>query len=122
VFNNSSESTLAFNVLSGNRLIIADAYNYPNPAREFTSFTFEQNKPGEELQVTISIFDMDGRNVAELRETVFSGGFTSSPMTWDLRDSNGNYLSQGMYPYRIRINDRSGSFTESYKKLIILRQ
>ncbi|HJZ40603.1 MAG TPA: type IX secretion system sortase PorU [Bacteroidales bacterium] len=122
VFNNSSESTLAFNVLSGNRLIIADAYNYPNPAREFTSFTFEHNKPGEELQVTISIFDMDGRNVAELRETVFSGGFTSSPMTWDLRDSNGNYLSQGMYPYRIRINDRSGSFTESYKKLIILRQ
>ncbi len=32
-------------------IIMANAFNYPNPASDHTWFTFEHNKPGEELQV-----------------------------------------------------------------------
>ncbi len=122
VFNNSSDATIEFKVISGEDIIIANASNYPNPAHDRTWFIFEHNKPGDELQVTISIFDMGGRNIAVLEETLITSGFSSTPLEWDLRDKNGNVLRQGIYPYRMRIKDSDGSFTESYQKLIVIRQ
>jgi hypothetical protein len=122
VFNNSSDATIEFKVISGEDIIIANASNYPNPAHDRTWFIFEHNKPGNELQVTISIFDMSGRNIAVLEETLITSGFSSTPLEWDLRDKNGNVLRQGIYPYRMRITDSDGSFTESYQKLIVIRQ
>ncbi len=122
VFNNSSDATIEFKVISGEDIIIANAGNYPNPASDRTWFIFEHNKPGSELQVTISIFDMGGRNIAVLEETLTTDGFSSTPLEWDLRDKNGNVLRQGIYPYRMRITDNNGSFTESYQKLVVIRQ
>jgi hypothetical protein len=101
---------------------MAKVYNYPNPASDHTWFIFEHNKPDEELRVTISIFNMEGRNVATFNETIAPGGFSSAPLEWDLKDKNDNLLRQGIYPYRIRITDSSGSYTECYQKLVVIRQ
>jgi len=122
VYNNSSEQTIEFKVLSGDRIIISNAFNYPNPAIDHTFFKFEHNKPGEDLKVTISIFDMEGRNVSILSETIITTGFSSTPLEWDMKDMNGNLLKQGIYPYRIRITDINGSYTDSYQKLAVIRQ
>lgn len=122
VFNNSSEATIEFKVISDDHIIMAKVYNYPNPVSDHTWFIFEHNKPDEELRVTISIFNMEGRNVATFNETIAPGGFSSAPLEWDLKDKNGNLLRQGIYPYRIRITDSSGSYTECYQKLVVIRQ
>jgi len=122
VFNNSSEMTIEFRVISGEGLTVANIYNYPNPAAEFTWFRFEHNRPGEELQIDIDIFNMEGRKVAVLNQVYFSTGFSSEPLEWDLKDSGGNPLRQGVYPYRIRITDANGHFTDNFSKLIIVRQ
>jgi len=122
VFNNSSDATIEFKVISGDDMIIANACNYPNPASDRTWFRFEHNKPGGELRVTISIFDMGGRNVAVLEETIITSGFNSTPLEWDLKDKNGNFLRQGIYPYRIRITDSNGAIAESHQKLVVIRQ
>jgi hypothetical protein len=122
VFNNSSEAVIQFKVIPGDNIIMANAYNYPNPASDHTWFKFEHNMPGEELQVTISIFDMQGRNVAVLEEIITPAGFSSTPLEWDLRDSNGNTLQQGIYPYRIRIMNKDGLYTECFHKLVVIRQ
>jgi len=122
VFNNSSEATIQFKVIPGDNIIMANVFNYPNPASDHTWFRFEHNMPGEELQVTISIYDMGGRNIAILEETITTSGFNSTPLEWNLRDSNGNMLKQGIYPYRIRIMNKNGLYTESYQKLVVIRQ
>jgi hypothetical protein len=122
VYNNSSEAVIEFNVIPDDNPIMANVYNYPNPASDHTSFTFEHNKPGDALQVTISIFNMEGRIIAVLEETIITGGFSSTPLEWDLRDNSGGMLPGGIYPYRIRITDSSGSYTESYQKLVVIRQ
>ena len=46
VYNNSSMATLRFRVVDENSIIIANMGNYPNPASDFTRFTFEHNKAG----------------------------------------------------------------------------
>jgi hypothetical protein len=122
VFNNSSEKTIEFKVLPADRIIMANAFNYPNPASDHTFFSFEHNKPGEELKVTISIYNMEGRLINNIIETVLTGGYNSTLPEWDLKDSNGNMLRQGIYPYRIRITDSKGSYTDSFQKLVIIRQ
>jgi hypothetical protein len=122
VFNNSSERTIEFKVISDEGLILANVYNYPNPASVVTWFRFEHNRPDEELQVTISVFDMEGRNVAVLHQSIFATGFSTAPVEWDLRNTGGNMLRQGVYPYRVRITDSGGHYTDSYNKLIVVKQ
>jgi hypothetical protein len=122
VFNNSSEEIIQFKVISSDDLIMSNAYNYPNPASHITWFRFEHNRPGEELQVEIDIFDVGARQVAAIRQPVYTAGFSSEPLEWDLKDTGGNRLRQGIYPYRIRITDSNGRFTESFRKLVITGQ
>jgi hypothetical protein len=122
VYNNSSEKTIEFKVIAGDNPVMTNVYNYPNPASDVTWFRFEHNMAGEELEVSISIFDMEGRNVAVLHQTVIATGFNSEPLEWDLKDADGNLMRAGVYPYRIRITDSNGRFAESIKKLVIVRQ
>jgi hypothetical protein len=122
IFNNSSDQTIEFQVIPGNNPVLSNVYNYPNPARDVTWFKFDHNKAGEELTVSITVFDMEGRHVTDIQESVFAGGFSSEPLEWDLKDANGNFLRQGIYPYRVRITDNNGRFAESFKKLVIVRQ
>jgi len=119
VLNNSSEKTIEFKVIVNEDPVLANVYNYPNPATRVTWFRIEHNRPGEELQMIISIFDMVGRNVAVIRQSVYTTGFSTDPLEWDLKDENGNRLREGVYPYRIRITDIKGKFAESYRKLVI---
>jgi hypothetical protein len=65
---------------------------------------------------------MEGRNIAILSENINTSGFNSAPLEWDLKDNSGRLLPQGIYPYRIRITDSSGSYAESYQKLVVIRQ
>lgn len=122
VFNNSGEEVIEFKVISDNKIIIANAYNFPNPASDYTSFIFEHNQAGEELKVQISVFDMAGKLVAGFNENLITSGFNTKLSKWDLTDQNGNKLRQGIYPYRITITDSNGRQTSSHQKLVVIRQ
>jgi len=122
VFNNSSEAIIVFEVLNANKLVMKNMYNYPNPATNQTWFTFEHNRPGELLEVSVHIFGLDGRMVGNIEKTIEPGGFTSAPMEWDLHDTNGNLLNPGFYPYRIRAIGQDGSVAEQFGKLLISKQ
>lgn len=122
VYNNSSVATLRFRVVGDNSIIIANMGNYPNPAGEFTRFTFEHNKAGEALTVDIFIFDMAGKLVASFSENIIAEGFNTTLPEWPLNDQYGNKLRQGIYPYRVTITDAEGRRTHSHQKLVVIRQ
>ena len=123
VFNNSSEETIEFRVIPGDDLIMSNVYNYPNPASHVTWFRFEHNKARRgTTRFQYGIFDMEGRHVTDIQETSILQAFGSEPLEWDLKDTKGNMLRQGIYPYRIRITDSNGRFTESFRKLVVIRQ
>ncbi|MFO7369993.1 MAG: type IX secretion system sortase PorU [Bacteroidales bacterium] len=122
VFNNSGEEIIEFKVISGNSIIIANAGNFPNPASDYTQFTFEHNLSGETLTVNISVYDMAGRLVANFNEDLIASGFNTRLSAWDLTDQNGNKIKQGIYPYRITIIDGNGRQASSHQKLVVIRQ
>ena len=80
--------------------ISVQVLNTPNPALEYTFFTFEHNQSGANLNVMIEIFDQMGRRVDYIVSEVGSGGTKSNPIYWNFNDTQ-TLLLNGIYIYRI---------------------
>ena len=117
VLNNSSEKEVEFKVNSG--LKISRVYNYPNPVTDETHFVFEHNQYGDLFDVTISIYDLQGRLVDRVDKSVLSDGLSSNPVTWN-PSSRGIYLPKGIYVYRIIATSSEGFSASGSGRMLIL--
>jgi hypothetical protein len=121
VYNNSSEGTIDFTVQESGNLVLDHVFNYPNPFTTHTSFFFEHNRPGTELQVLIQVFTVSGKLVKTIDTMVFNDGFRAGPIDWDGLDDFGNKIGRGVYLYRLRVRSNDGLKAEKFEKLVILR-
>jgi hypothetical protein len=119
-FNNSSEATISFKVENGGKFILTNLRNYPNPFFSETNITLEHNRPGEDLNVTINIFNIDGRIVRVIKTTVNATGYALPPVVWDGKDQGGHKIARGMYPYSVTIVTSKGETASTTGRLINL--
>lgn len=119
VLNNSSTTELTFNVVSGLKPTIFSTDVTNNPATTTTTFIITHDRVGGELDVTIDLFDMSGRQLWKHSETGVSdtGAYT---VTWDLTLSNGSKLQTGVYIYRASISSDGSKRVSKAKKLIVI--
>ena len=85
--------------------------NFPNPFNPVT--TLHYNLP-EQAHVTITIYDLMGREVTRLVNTTQKAGFKS--VQWNAVDSFGNPVSAGVYLYQIQ----AGEYLQT-KKMVLLK-
>jgi len=85
--------------------------NQPNPFNPATVIRFDLPKSE---QVTLTIFDLQGRLVRMLTTGSFNTGTNS--LLWDGKDNNGRQMSSGVYYYRLL----TGEFVE-VKRMVLLR-
>ncbi len=85
--------------------------NYPNPFNPITTLRYDL--PADAL-VTLSIYDMLGREITQLVNTSQQAGFKS--VQWDATDSMGRPVSAGVYLYQIQ----AGEFVQT-KKMVLLK-
>jgi hypothetical protein len=69
---------------------------YPNPFNSSTNIDFSIAKPG---RVTLKIYDLLGREVANLFDQFANAG--NYQVNWDGKSVEGNTLSSGVYFYRL---------------------
>jgi flagellar hook assembly protein FlgD len=120
--NNLTEARTEFIVGEDNRLIIQNLLNYPNPFRDETRFSFEHNRSGENLSITIQIFSAKGKLVKTLKGTTTYSDFRINDITWDGRGESGKKLETGLYIYRVFIRSLlDGAKNTEYQKLIIIK-
>ncbi len=117
VANNSSEATLEYVVKKRETLQVTHVRNFPNPFTTQTSFAFEHNQPGKDLDVTISIYDLGGRLVKEIRQKVNTGGTRNCQVNWQGDTQSGAKITKGVYIYRV-IVAAGTSKSESSQQLI----
>ena len=118
VANNSSEAEIEFEVTGG--FYISQVLNTPNPAVDYTSFTFEHNQSDATLNVMVEIFDQMGRRVEYIVSEVGSGGTTSNPIRWDFYETQ-TFLLNGIYIYRITAQNEDGLYFSKSGKMMISR-
>lgn len=121
ILNNSSTTTLNFNVVKGLQPNIVDVNCTNNPASTSTTFIVTHNFVGADMTADISVFDMSGR---ELWRHVEQGTSNGSAFTidWDLTVDGGARLQTGVYLYRVRLSSNGSSKASKAKKLVIINR
>ena len=121
-YNNSSETTLNFVVVSDAILNLENVLNYPNPFVNYTEFWFNHNKPNEPLEVQVQIFTVAGKLVKTINQNVQTTGTLSRNITWNGLDDFGQKIGKGVYVYKLRVLATSSNLvSEKYEKLVILQ-
>lgn len=120
VANNSAEAVLDFHVEGSENLELEHVLNYPNPFTTHTSFWFDHNRPGEQLDIAVRIFTISGKLVKTIRNTIFSAGNRSNEVNWDGRDDFGSRLARGVYIYQLKVRTQDGKSAVKWEKLYIL--
>jgi hypothetical protein len=122
IFNNSSEKSIEFEVNVGARLVVSDLQCRPNPFRTGgTSFSFQYNKPGSQLDVTINIVNLTGQHVTTLSYSVDTESIDSGLLAWDGKDDSGNELSSGLYVYNLLVRSDDGYVVSVSQKFLHFR-
>jgi hypothetical protein len=121
-YNNSSETTLNFVVISDAVLNLENVLNYPNPFVNYTEFWFNHNKPNELLEVQVQVFTVAGKLIKTLNQNVQTAGNLSRNITWNGLDDFGNKIGKGVYVYKLRVKATATNLvSEKYEKLVILQ-
>ena len=85
--------------------------NYPNPFNPITTLRYDLP---EQAFVTLTIYDMLGREIIQLVNTTKEAGI--KVVQWDSTDNMGSPVSAGVYLYQIQ----AGEFVQT-KKMVLLK-
>ncbi|SHM25672.1 Por secretion system C-terminal sorting domain-containing protein [Chitinophaga jiangningensis] len=102
--NNSANSTITFEVTEAGSLVVDDIANYPNPFHSETRFVFTHNQQGMSMELTLQIFNLEGKLMKTLFNTIIPGSNRFDGMPWDGTGDSGAKLSPGIYLYRLTIS------------------
>lgn len=119
-YNNSSESSLEFNVANDENMALQYVLNYPNPFTTNTTFHFDHNKTGENLSVMVQIYTIGGKLAKTLSTEITAATSHFSDLKWNGLDDFGDKLGKGVYIYKVRVKTSNGKSSEATQKLVIL--
>ncbi|MDA0986915.1 MAG: type IX secretion system sortase PorU, partial [Bacteroidetes bacterium] len=119
VYNNSSEKKIEFSVTSSSTLSLSEVFNFPNPAKSSTRFTFHHNQL-EPIDVEINIYTIAGRLIKKIELQTFSDRFVN--IEYDCRDNDGDDLANGIYIYKLNATTIDKQLqNEAIGKLVIMK-
>jgi len=119
VYNNVSEETITFNVVTGLTPDIATIYVTPSPASSEASFYVTHNRPDAMMTVDVEVYDLLGRLIWNSALTGRSDFYTTVPITWDLTDNAGRRVPRGIYIFRATISTDGVQTATKSKKMAV---
>ena len=122
-YSNRTSASVDF-VVTNQGIFVSDFYNYPNPFASLTRSTilgFTHNRPGEDLDAELSIFDLTGQLVDTRHYSITSSFSHVTLAEWDGANAEGNKLMNGIYLGKLSVRSLlDGSKNEQITKLIIV--
>ncbi len=97
---------------------LLNVFNFPNPFKNETYFTFKLTQVPEKLE--IKIFTVAGRLVKQISRNSNELNTDFNRIYWDGRDEDGNPLANGTYFYKLIIKQNNKSEVKT-NKIVILR-
>ena len=116
LLNNSSTTSIEFEVVKGLTPTIFSIANYPNPFKESTRIRIDHDRPETILKTTVEIFDILGKKIWSFEEP------STDDISWDLSAMDGVKIKSGVYLYRVSIKTTNSELYFKTNKMIILGQ
>lgn len=117
--NNSSDTTITFNVIEGLAPEMYDVYTTSSPASVEANFYIKHNRPDAMITVRLSVYNLMGREIWSVTQTGKSDMFTSFPITWNLCDYASRRVNRGIYIYKASISTDGIQETTKSKKIAV---
>ncbi|MBX2897566.1 MAG: type IX secretion system sortase PorU [Cyclobacteriaceae bacterium] len=119
--NNTATVTVPFVVTDGSTIEIEQFVNYPNPFEGHTTLEFTHTRPGEDLEVWVSIIDLAGNKILEQHFEVLASQYRVTLTEWNGHSASGTKLGRGIYVGKLSVRSLlDGSKNEQFTKLIVL--
>ncbi|MDP4238481.1 MAG: type IX secretion system sortase PorU [Bacteroidota bacterium] len=116
LLNNSTTSSINFEVVKGLTPEIFTVYNSPNPVQTKTNIIIKHDRPETVLSTTVDIFDISGRKIWSFTQ---SG---TDNISWDTAYNNGQRVKTGVYFYRVSIKTTNSDSTSKTNKMLVVGQ
>jgi hypothetical protein len=120
-YNNSSEEKIHFVVASTAQMALKNVFNYPNPFSDKTTFSFEHNRFGEELEFGIEIFDSQGSFMFGTKAILPSADAVVRKFELDLQ-TTGTKFADGVYIYRISVRSTKDNTPATVTNRLVILQ
>ncbi len=104
-----------FNV--SNEMNLLEVFNYPNPFKDNTAFTFKLTQIPDEFK--IKIYTVAGRLIKEFVRSSSELKYDFNQIPWDGRDEDGNLIANGVYLYRIQAKKGDKQLVQTQKLAIV---
>ncbi len=104
--------------LVSNSLKVMNVFNYPNPFKDETHFTFRLTQIPDEL--SIKIYTVAGRLIKVIDKTSADLIMDFNKIYWDGRDEDGDAIANGVYLYRVTVR-KDGKSENITQKLAVVR-
>lgn len=121
VYNNSSVDTLYFTVVPDLAPELVDVKLSAGIAYsgQKNYFTITHNRPYNEVDITLELFNFQGQMLWQYSEKALSDGVVST-VEWDVTGEGGQPLPTGVYLYRAKLSSGGSSEQTKTRKIIVL--
>ncbi len=121
-YNNPSQASVDFLVLSREQLKLGAVRLFPNPSPGWTHWQVEHNAAGDSLQVDWTVSDASGRAVWAHQWIGLATTSVLQAPDWDGSAPNGVPLPNGWYFAKVRVQrPKDGQLVHQVDRLILLR-
>jgi hypothetical protein len=119
-YNNRTQKQVDFVVSEGNGIEVNQLANYPNPVDSKTNFWFTHNRPGEDLEATLVIYNLAGQVVLSQNYTISESQYLVTLPEWEIDNAEGRKPGPGLYIARLFVRSLlDGSNNEKNAKFIL---
>ena len=115
--NKLNEQGITKSFIVSNETKLLNLYNYPNPLSSDTYFTFKLTQIPEDI--SIRVYTIAGRLVKEIDVPLDKLKYDFNKIYWDGRDEDGDLLGNGVYIYKVIVNNNENSEAITQKLAII---
>lgn len=117
--NNFSESEITFFAGEITALQIADFNIYPNPFTEKVNFEFKHDRPGDDLEVRLELFDIQGQLIfSETRDYIASWEFIND-IQWEVDRETFKNNESSVYILRLNVRSKKDGAKSSTSRRLI---
>jgi hypothetical protein len=119
-YNNTTQVQVDFVVSDGNGIEVNQLANYPNPVVSETKFWFTHNRPGEDLEATLVIYNLAGQVLVSQNYTIAESQYLVTLPEWSIDNAQGTKPGPGLYIARLFVRSLlDGSNNEKNAKFIL---
>ena len=108
-YNNSTESSLKFMVKIKQLTALTNVFCYPNPSNQTTTFSFEHERVGDDLNIIIEIFNSYGQLIKQFNENAYKISNPYNKISWNISEDSVPIVT-GNYFYRIFAKSLSSAY------------